>query len=213
MLKYLLSRDEQLNLFSFIQKYDATDWKNIPDCMNPSPKTLDLMQDDHDGSSAARTVGIYPNNHDVVILLVKKAIDFVTSLRHQPIQSLSMAVIQYCPSGTSNNIGSCFPPHIDHCNDGSWVVLFSLGCTALFQIRSPDMSHKETIKMESGDVLVFDPSSEAAVLHGVDDMIEESCNNSRWTGLGKQFEVLRYSRLGVQCRVTTKSQSSNRNIG
>jgi hypothetical protein len=205
--KNLLSQDEQLRLFSFIQQHDTTDWDNIPPCMNPSPKTLDLLQNKNGESS--RTVCLDPNNdNNAVVQMLKKALDSVDWYKKgkRKIKTLSMAVLKYCPAEThSRTIGSTFPPHIDHCNDGSWVVLISLGCTANFRLKCPSMTRSEMFEMESGDVLVFDPSSEAAILHGVDSI---QCGEDRgvdWAGLGEHFEVLSCSRFGVQCRVSFDS--------
>ena len=44
LLKGVLSREEQLQLFGFIHERDATDWERLAACMNPSPKTLQLVQ-------------------------------------------------------------------------------------------------------------------------------------------------------------------------
>jgi hypothetical protein len=199
LLQNLLIQEEQLHLFSFIQELDNTDWKNISSCMNPTPKTLDLLQQD---GTSARTLRFTPNDeNNIVIDMVTKAANALGW--NKVIRSISMAVLQYCPSGTNSRIGSSFPPHIDHCNDGSWVVLFSLGCTAIFHIKNPDMPEKKTFEMKSGDVLVFDPSSNAAILHGVDDVFEDEDMNAiiAAAGFREKFEVLCCSRYGVQCRV------------
>ena len=95
-----------------------------------------------------------------------------------------------------------------------WVVLFSLGgCIANFHVKTPVMKQTETYRMQSGDVIVFDPSSEAAILHGVEvesvEKIdeEEDCLlvRSSWTKLKleeEKFQMLCCSRFGVQCRVS-----------
>merc|ERR1711890_165071 len=75
-------------------------------------------------------------------------------------RSLSMAAIKYeSPHGH-------FPPHIDHCNN-SFVYLMSLGCTANFMVKGPRMEARKNFKFRSGDLLVFNASTEAAILHGV----------------------------------------------
>jgi hypothetical protein len=210
--KHLLSQEEQLGLFGFIQEHDTTDWDNIPPCMNPSPKTLDLLQKNGDSS---RTLCMNPSNKDnnVLVQIVKKALDsagwFSQQEKGGKITTLSMAVIRYCPAETnSRTIGSTFPLHIDHCNDGSWVVLISLGCTANFRLKSPSMSRMETFEMKSGDVLVFDPSSAAAIVHGIDSIVFEEDTRVNWAGFGEQFEVLSCSRFGVQCRVSISHHES-----
>jgi hypothetical protein len=63
------------------------------------------------------------------------------------------------------------------------------------------MTQRHTFDMNSGDVLVFDPSSQAAILHGVAGVGfgEEAFVTGE--ELGTRFDVLRRSRFGVQCRV------------
>eukprot|EP01052_Picozoa_sp_SAG31_P032509 SAG31_NODE_3573_length_4113_cov_4.139013_7_plen_248_part_00 len=200
LLVGMLSQEEQLRLFDFIHERDATDWEKVSPCMNPSPKTLQLFQH---GAQAAPLLSFGPDDEVAVVEMVQKAIAALGWTRPQAIKSLTVAAIRYCASGSDPCIGSCFPPHVDHCNDGSWVFLFSLGCTATFHIKSLGMAQRHTFEMKSGDALVFDPSSEAAVLHGVDGVARgEEKVDARRTELGGEFEVLRHSRFGVQCRVS-----------
>lgn len=54
------------------------------------------------------------------------------------------------------------------------------------------------LQLRSGDVLVFEPSSRAAIAHEVAGVGEEdSCP----VALGEAFDELRRFRYGVQCRV------------
>ena len=206
LLRGALALEDQVRLFGFIHERDATDWERLSPCMNPTPKTLELVQQ-HE-TQTARTLGFGPDDQTVVVEMVAKAIGILRW--RQAIKSLTVAAIRYCASGSNPCIGSCFPPHIDHCNDGSWVFLFSLGCTATFHIQTTDMAQRHTIRMKSGDALVFDPSSEAAVVHGVTGVAREEEGASargdelgaRGDELGARFEVLRSSRFGVQCRVS-----------
>lgn len=240
LLAGVLSHEEQLKLFSFINERDATDWEKLErsPCMNPSPKTLQLVQQQQqrpgEQATLSPTLRFGPDDEAgvVVMEMIQKAIQALgvgwsssssSSSQDQAsvsassirIKSLSISAIRYCSKGSNPSIGSCFPPHIDHCNDGSWVFLFSLGCTATFYIKSPDMDDMDrdqrqrqrqryTFEMKSGDVLVFDPSSEAAILHGVDGVARSCGEEVSPTGeeFGGGFEVLRHSRFGVQCRVS-----------
>jgi hypothetical protein len=60
------------------------------------------------------------------------------------------------------------------------------------------MTSKKTFKFNSGDLLVFDPSTEASILHGVVNIDgEDSCP----VELRKEFPILQGHRYGVQCRV------------
>lgn len=114
-----------------------------------------------------------------------------TSSNHTP---MSVGVIRYqVPNGA-------FPEHVDHCNDSSWVYLLSLGCTANFVVRGRDKTkEKQMIQLKSGDVLVFDPSSDAAILHGVKSISSEYPGD----GVGEEVCPLDFQqyRFGVQCRV------------
>ena len=197
LLAGALTLDEQAQLFGFIHEHDVTDWEKLAPCMNPTPKTLEFAQ--QQGAQSTRILSYSPNDKTAVIEMVTKAIGILGW--HKAIKSMTVAAIRYCASATHPCIGSCFPPHIDHCNDGSWVVLFSLGLPATFHIQTPSMTQRHTFDMNSGDVLVFDPSSQAAILHGVAGVAfgEEAIVTGE--ELGTRFDVLRRSRFGVQCRV------------
>lgn len=257
-LENALSPQEQIQLFRFLHARDATDWTSLRPCMNPTPKTLELLvtptipdkTTEQDAilegetvattDATARTVSIDPNEKNVVVELVEKVVDdiFASNSRsdcddtsdattppppflHHPIQSISLSVIRYCIEGTSSTVGSILPPHVDHCNDGSWVFLFSLGCAASFFVHTTTThptgdqeDRRHEFAMKSGNVLVFDPSSKARILHGVtgvfllDDLDDCGANeNDRMTWWwkeerGDEFSVLRTSRFGVQCRMS-----------
>lgn len=233
LLKNALTPQDQVQLFRFVHERDATDWDNLPSCMNPTPKTLELVVHlpehqrramDQEADATARTISIHPQEDqlsNVVTQLVEKAkasILIATNcsnaallqLQHS-IQSISLSVIRYCIQGSSSTVGSILPPHIDHCNDGSWVILFSLGCTVDFFVQCPtttqnrtDEERRHNFEMKSGDVIVFDPSSKARILHGVTGVVANSSSSSDgkvWEEVGGGLSMLRESRLGVQCRV------------
>lgn len=109
--------------------------------------------------------------------------------------SMSMGVRYAVPNGS-------FPEHIDHCNDNSWVYLLSLGCSANFVVsKKNDLQNKKQVfTFNSGDVLVFDPSSKAGIVHGVlsihDDYPKDDENDS--CVIPENFKCYRF---GVQCRV------------
>lgn len=193
LLAGALTLEEQVRLFGFIRELDVTNWEELVPCMNPTPKTLELTGQ---GGRSARVIGCDPNGKTAVVEMVTKAIGMLQW--HTTIKSITVAAIRYCASGGHPWIGSCFPPHVDHCNDGSWVVLFSLGRTATFHIQTRGMAQRHTFAMNSGDVLVFDPSTEAAIVHGVADVLSVGEEDSE---LSDRFNVLRSSRFGVQCRV------------
>merc|ERR1711963_1199407 len=89
--------------------------------------------------------------------------------------------------------------HIDHCNNPkAWVVLLSLGCTATFSVRKSRDDPKTLLKLESGDVMVFDPSTTAAIRHGVVSIEESTCPRA----LAEAFQDMAEHRFGVQCRTS-----------
>ena len=198
LLRGALALEEQIRLFGFILECDATDWEALSPCMDPTPKTLELAH--RQGSQAAPTLSLCADDGTAVVEMVAKAIGILRW--RQAIKSLTVAAIRYCASGSHPCIGGCFPPHVDHCNDGSWVFLFSIGRTATFHIQCPGMDQRHTFEMKSGDALVFDPSSEAAIVHGVASIACDGEASARVDGFASRFEVLRSSRFGVQCRVS-----------
>uniref|UniRef100_A0A7S2IAK0 Fe2OG dioxygenase domain-containing protein n=1 Tax=Haptolina brevifila TaxID=156173 RepID=A0A7S2IAK0_9EUKA len=198
-----LSLAEQARLFEFVKSHDRTDWENLPVCMNPAPTTLQLEQPGGGRDTAPTLVYDRQCGDDAVASVATEAVDGVRgmlrgrslTLAGGPLTeptSISLAAIRY------QSPGGRFPPHIDHCNDGSWVFLFTLGCSARFHVKAPAMDSPRELQLQSGDALVFDPSSGAGILHGVAGIGEEvTCPSA----LGERFAELRSFRYGLQCRV------------
>ena len=200
-LRGALSPAEQMRLFEFIKEHDRTDWENLPQCMNPTPKTLQLAQPGG-GTGPTLEYGCHWDGSQVTTvasevvgrardILHRQSLSIAGRLVPEP-TAVSLAAIRYpSPDGR-------FPPHVDHCNDGSWVFLFSLGCFARFRLKAPAMDGFQELELQSGDALVFDPSSGAGIVHEVAGVGgEETCP----AGLGDRFAELRRCRYGVQCRV------------
>lgn len=132
--------------------------------------------------------------------LVQKANDIINKkfkdyaiLKQYKDKGIALTAIVYkSPNG---NLGN----HIDKAT--SLVYLFSLGCTANFYIHGPKMDKERVIKFKSGDMLLFDASSEAKVMHGVQSIDDTStCPKD----LGDKYEKLKTNRVGVQCRIHFK---------
>ena len=178
---------------------------------------LDQSTDDDIRSNIDDTDNADRSAKEMVIKLVKTSIAAATSSSslaedvtnnndytiNNNIKSITLSAIRYSPQGMSSTIGHELPPHVDHCNDGSLVILFSLGRTAHFFVQSSSKSTSNEFDMHSGDVLVFDPSSEAGILHGVTGIARDSTNNiNDNVGDGPSLGCWEDSRLGVQCRVS-----------
>lgn len=191
LIRNHLRPEEQVVLFQYIQKQDQTPWDTLPRVMVPVPKTLLFKNDKNDENEP--TLNFEPGDKSVISGMVGKANAIMnqsnSSLDLRKYKSLSMAAIRYkSPDGR-------FPPHLDHCNN-SFVYLMSLGCTANFMVKGPNMEDKRDIKFHSGDLMVFNASTEAAILHGVMSIEPGTCPEA----LGKAFPVLQNHRYGVQCR-------------
>ncbi len=81
-----------------------------------------------------------------------------------------------------------------------WVVLFSLGNTAKFYIKGPNMRERVTIDFQSGDVLVFNGGTEYDIFHGIDTIVEGSCPSHLSQELGE-------SRVSLQMRQTERNDN------
>lgn len=196
-----LSLSEQASLFEFLKVHDQTDWGNLPVCMKPAPKTLQLAHGN--GGDVVSSLAFDCRTMTVASEAVCKVAGMLyrcSLLSDRPSYkavSFSLAAIRYpSPNGT-------FPKHVDHCNDRSVVFLFSLGCHARFQVEVPPTTEQRSsssreLELQSGDALIFDPSTRAAIAHAVVGVGgEESCP----AALGERFDELRRFRYGIQCRV------------
>ena len=206
LIRNLLPLSDQKELFEYIQENDKTPTRDNnnpprPRPMVPSPQTLLLGED---GNTPTIKYGF--GDVSIVTRMVEKACNVLKTktlnfgfddvlCQQQQYKSLSMATIRYeAPGGH-------FPPHVDHCDD-SFVFLISLGCTANFMVKAPDMATEKTFKFRSGDMLVFDASSKASILHSVVSIDDEATSTTRAGELlGREFPILQNHRYGVQCRM------------
>lgn len=207
----VLSLSEQASLLDFIKERDRTAWDNPPACMNPTPKTLQLLAVGSDGATAPTLTfdcRVQSENNTIASEMVRRVARILRRrsllLRADGLRdrgtgiptSFSLAAIRYLsPDGH-------FPLHVDHCNDGSVVFLFSLGCHARFRVVAPTTeggpSSSRELQLLSGDALAFDPSTHASIAHAVTGVGgEETCP----APLAERFDELRRCRYGIQCRV------------
>ena len=198
LIRKALRLEEQKALFEYIQENDKTpSFGNKPKPMVPSPKTLILGEDQ---PSLFYKFGQKSVINEMVMkatnILKEKNLHMINGFDvSQEFTSLSMATIRYeSPHGH-------FAPHIDHCND-SFVYLTSLGCTANFMVKGPTMDNQKHFKFHSGDLLIFNASTKAKLLHSVVSIDPEG--NDDASTLGKLFPSLLNHRYGVQCRVHFK---------
>jgi len=200
LVRDLLTLEEQTQLVEYIQHHDKTP-NNLPRAMVPAPKTLQL------GEAGCPNLRYVFGENTVVNAMVEKGARLLQrnglsvmggfDLSSQ-YESLSMATIRYeAPDGR-------FPPHVDHCND-SFVFLASLGCTANFMVKGPTMEAQKQFKFCSGDLLIFNASSRAAILHSV--MSIDETGSKLGALLSSKFPVFQNHRYGVQCRMYPQNVS------
>ena len=185
-----LDMNEQITLFQDIQSKDKSP-KDAPKAMYPSPKTLVFDQNKVSIKYKSHQKSVYNemvNKANDIINRNNMNINFDVELNKY--QSITMSTIKY-PSPNGH-----FAAHIDH--DNSIVYLLSIGCTTNFMVKGPTMKDKKVFKFKSGDLLVFDASTKAAILHSVVNIDNSS---SCPVELGNKFNVLQTNRFGVQCRV------------
>ena len=227
-----ISIDEQIEVFQEIQEESKhMDNSQRTPCMNPSPKTLifngntpTLRFGKPQSNSNDEALTSTSLSSVFERLVVNRAMSLVSQhhQRQQPPTNEPPPSHQSdgCTTGVADNLGydqftvsvirypapdGSFAEHIDHCNNpGAWVVLLSIGCTATFSIRESRDDPKTFLKLESGDVMVFDPSTAAAVRHGVVSIEETTCPKA----LAEAFEDMAGHRYGVQCRTSCSGLGS-----
>jgi hypothetical protein len=195
LIRGALSLADQLELSKFIASRDNTP-TNEPRAMVPAPRTLVLGDD---GTSPS--VRFHAGDNSIVSNMVSNGLAL---LQREGLASMavaedisqwatgSMATIRYeAPTGR-------FPPHVDHCNKSA-VFLASLGRSANFMVRGKGEQEVRRFKLHSGDVLVFNASTEADILHGVESIDEVA--SEAGDALADAFPVFRTHRYGVQCRI------------
>ena len=94
--------------------------------------------------------------------------------------------------------------HCDGRRDRSVVFLYSLGCTAKFYVHTPEMggdAYKDgkVLDFQSGDMLFFEATKAASMVHGVDSVDEAStCPPA----LKRAHAELAQSRVSLQIRAS-----------
>ena len=219
LIRNALSPKEQIDLFQDVLNQSQETDNSPKRCMNPSPKTIifdgnrstihyELLHNDRDDRRDDNGMDVF----NKMIQTVNKCLfrdggnnnnNDVMELQHNHFPTfnhLSVGVIRYpVPDGN-------FPEHCDHCKN-SWVYLLSLGCTATFVVYNKEtMDEKLSFGMQSGDVLVFDASTEASIIHGVKNIQPNTCPRELLDMLvdddtTSSSLLLQNHRFGVQCRV------------
>uniref|UniRef100_A0A7S1NCH2 Alpha-ketoglutarate-dependent dioxygenase AlkB-like domain-containing protein n=1 Tax=Eutreptiella gymnastica TaxID=73025 RepID=A0A7S1NCH2_9EUGL len=204
LIRNCLSLSEQTSIYQDILCRSKDTDNRSKSCMHPTPKTIIF-----DGNQSSLK---FSGDNTYNTLIVQNANGILRKEAQNKSQNgmLSKIMTTSCGTDTKMSIGVIryhvpdgkFPEHVDHCNDNSWVYLLSLGCSATFVVKGPH-SEKQMFQFNSGDVLVFDPSSDAAIVHGVNS-IDGSINGDDLPSDCPE-DFLQY-RFGVQCRVKMQTQ-------
>mmetsp|Transcript_3976 Transcript_3976/g.8788 ORF Transcript_3976/g.8788 Transcript_3976/m.8788 type:complete len:216 (-) Transcript_3976:446-1093(-) len=195
LIRNAITLEEQLSLSEYIASRDKTP-TDEPRAMVPGPRTLVLGDD-----GASPSVSYCRGDTSIVSSIVDKGVALLQreGLARMEITEdiseytkLSMATIRYeAPTGR-------FPPHVDHCSDSA-VFLASLGRSANFMVRREGEREVRRFQLRSGDVVVFNASTNAGILHGVESIDEGASKSGE--ALAAEFPVFRTHRYGVQCRM------------
>lgn len=199
LIRDALTLEEQLALSGYIASRDNTPI-NEPRAMVPAPRTLVLGDD-----GVSPGVSYRRGDASLVSKMVDKGIAAVeraglassifADVKEHDVRrytTLSMATIRYeAPHGR-------FPPHVDHCKHSA-VFLVSLGRSANFMVRGKGEPSINRFLLHSGDALLFNASSEAGLLHGVESIDEGASESGE--ALAGVFPVFSKHRYGVQCRL------------
>lgn len=212
-----LTVEEQIDIFNdILEQTKHVDNSRQRPCMNPSPKTLIFNNQNPTLSFGKTRRGKFNDDDDnegcslssvYKSLILQRAISLASQHLVHPQNNnnmnrfvynrYSVGVIRYKAPNEA------FPEHIDHCNDpNGWVVLLSLGCTAKFTVQKEEQtgSKKKIVELKSGDILVFDPSTKAAVKHGVSSIVPSTCPELLIERFGS--EIMANYRYGVQLRTS-----------
>ena len=199
LIRQALSPSEQAQVFEdLMERSKNTD--NTSTSLYPSPKTIRF-----DGELSKLKFNHLDKSSVYKKLIVEKAADHLfrgeSNAADKGTRAAGPTWLQYPVEFTVAAIRydvstGALADHVDHCNDGSWVVLMSLGCTAKFNVNNYCMDFR------SGDILVFDPSTKAKVLHGIEGIINQEHDEFKLDeGLLQRYPTLRQYRFGIQCRV------------
>jgi alkylated DNA repair dioxygenase AlkB len=80
-----------------------------------------------------------------------------------------------------------------------WVVLFSLGCTAKFFVKTNQID--QVLDFESGDALIFNGGKQFWIFHGITEIVPDTCPE-----IFCDDPLLTSNRLSIQFRQTLENQ-------
>ena len=158
LIKNILSDDEQLQLWadikSYREGYKATPARNAKSnftkIMAVSSKKLKKPIPETFHSYSDRVANIAHTSSPTIP--EKYGIDYITSFSY-PVEGGKL---------------------VGHCDKVvGWVVLFSLGCSANFFVKTKNINKK--FEFESGDALIFNGGSQYNVFHGITSIVPDSC--------------------------------------
>lgn len=199
VIRQALSPSEQAQVFEdLMERSKNTD--NTSTSLYPSPKTIRF-----DGELSKLKFNPLSKSNVYTKLILEKAADHLFRGENNAADKGTRAAgptwlqspVEFTVAAIRYDVATgSLADHVDHCNDGSWVVLLSLGCTAKFNVNN------DAIPFRSGDILVFDPSTKAGVSHGIEGIVpQEEDGHKIDDELVQHHPALKKYRFGVQCRV------------
>ena len=201
VIRQALTPSDQAQVFEdLMERSKNTD--NTSTSLYPSPKTIRF-----DGELSSLKFNHTDKSSVYKKLILEKAADHLfrdgDKGKHAAGPTWLQSPVEFTVAAIRYDVATgALADHVDHCNDGSWVVLLSLGCTAKFNVNN------KGILFRSGDVLVFDPSTKARLSHGIESIVPQEEDVYKMDdGLIQRHPTLKLYRFGVQCRVKPASIS------
>lgn len=137
--------------------------------------------------------------------LLSKAIDFIKkNYELKGLKDITKYEVFCCDALTYNYPDGSLARHCDNRRDKSVVFLYTIGCTANFYVHTPEMKGEafkdgKVLKFKSGEMLFFDATKAANMVHGVDSIENaETCPPQ----LKEKYKELSQKRISVQIRAS-----------
>jgi len=190
-LEGFLDKDKQLQLFNSVNDF----YKSNGPIQHHGPVDKIMARKTHKG----KYLLFFENKGEVIPKLMHSLASDAFVAAHEICDRIPKSFSASRINSRLYPLGSSLEAHMD--NHDGWVVLFSLGCDAVFTLQVDGESDPQSVSMSSGSVIVFNGSTDARVLHSVDKIVPDSCPQF--------FPILQKARIGLQLRSdNVKAESS-----
>ncbi len=188
LVRDLLSPQEQYDLVDAVIKAEQQ-CKSIKLInKNPNSDTIMVINPSNAYQSKYRSSPIY---YAIFAKTLQIISDSKIKTKLPGIQHLNELKIDRIKGLEYNVIGGKIESHCD--GRKGYVMIFSLGNTANFNVQAPKMKRKKAFEFRNGDCLIFDTSKEVNIIHEITSIQPNSCDVS----LAAKYPRFRQSRICV----------------